>query len=57
MVAFSFPATRKEVCVLVTTASQCSHEESNLDHKLRKPTFYPLNYGSYNRILSAFAED
>ena len=35
----------------------CSHEESNLDHKLRKLTFYPLNYGSdppgYHSIIQS----
>lgn len=24
----------------------CSHQESNLDRKLRRLAFYPLNYGS-----------
>ncbi len=24
-----------------------SHQDSNLDLRLRKPTFYPLNYGTY----------
>lgn len=31
----------------------CSHQESNLDHGFRKPTFYPLNYGSIEeRVLA-----
>ena len=27
-------------------ANLCSHQESNLDHELRRLVFYPLNYGS-----------
>lgn len=32
----------------------CPHEESNLDRKLRKLMFYPLNYGSDWSIVNAF---
>ena len=27
-------------------ANLCPHQESNLDHELRRLVFYPLNYGS-----------
>ena len=31
----------------------CSHQESNLDRRYRKPAFYPLNYESvYMYIVS-----
>jgi hypothetical protein len=33
----------------------CLHEESNLDHRFRKPTFYPLNYGDLPHPALPFA--
>ena len=33
----------------------CSHQESNLDHELRRLVFYPLNYGS-NACLAQAAQ-
>lgn len=29
-----------------TVYFECSHQESNLDYRYRKPAFYPLNYES-----------
>ncbi len=30
----------------------CSHQESNLDRRYRKPIFYPLNYESNTKNIS-----
>lgn len=43
------PAPAGVVCML----AWCPRQESNLDHKLRKLAFYPLNYeGSQNSFTS-----
>ena len=33
----------------------CSHQESNLDRRYRKPVFYPLNYESKYYGVTVFA--
>ena len=38
--------------MLIDKFKVCTHQESNLDQRFRKPLFYPFNYGCSAALIS-----